>query len=73
MVRGNFIYKRLGEKIVAERKKKGLSQEELALSCDVDRTYIARMEEGKANPSIKVLSKLSKKLGIRISSLLEGV
>ena len=50
-----------------------LSQEELALLSDVDRTYIARIEEGKANPTVKVLYKLAKKLKVRIAVLLENV
>ncbi|OGK18757.1 hypothetical protein A2866_04275 [Candidatus Roizmanbacteria bacterium RIFCSPHIGHO2_01_FULL_39_8] len=72
-MRGNFFYKRLGERIVKARKKKKLSQEQLALLSDMDRTYLARVEEGKANPSIKVLNKLSRVLKIRLSSLLKGV
>lgn len=73
MVRGNFFYKRLGESIIANRKRKRISQEQLALLSDVDRTYLARIEEGKANPSIKVLKKLAKTMRIRVSKLLEKV
>ena len=72
-MRGNFFYKRLGERIVRARKKRQLSQEELALLSDIDRTYIARLEEGKANPSIKVLNKLSRVLKTRLSYLLKVV
>lgn len=72
-MRGNFFYKRLGERIIRARKKRLLSQEELALLSDIDRTYIARLEEGKANPSVKVLNKLSRVLKIRLSYLLKGV
>lgn len=73
MVRGNFIYKRLGERIILERKKKNLSQEQLALLSDIDRTYLARIEEGKANPSIRVLIKLSRVLKVRLQRLVKGV
>lgn len=72
-MRGNFFYKRLGKKVVSERKRRKLSQEELAHLSDIDRTYLARIEEGKANPSIKVLNKLSKKLKTRLYNLLKGV
>jgi transcriptional regulator with XRE-family HTH domain len=72
-MRGNFFYKRLGERIVKARKKRQLSQEQLALLSDMDRTYLARVEEGKANPSIKVLNKLSRVLKIRLFYLLKGV
>lgn len=73
MVRGNFFYLRLADKVTTLRVKRQLSQEQLALLSDLDRTYIARIEEGKANPSIKVLNKLARVLKIRISTLLKGV
>ena len=73
MVRGNFFYHRIGEKIVKSRIRRKLSQEQLALLADIDRTYLARLEEGKANPSVKVLNKLSRVLKTRIASLLKGV
>lgn len=72
-MRGNYFYRRLGERIISERNRKKLSQEQVALLSDVDRTYLARIEEGKANPSIKVLNKISKILKIRLTELLKGV
>ncbi len=72
-MRGNFFYKRLGDKISLERKKKKLSQEKLAFLSAVDRTYLARIEEGKANPTIKVLGKLSRALQTRIYLLVKEV
>jgi transcriptional regulator with XRE-family HTH domain len=72
-MKGNFFYKRVGERIITERKKKGFSQEYLAFVSEIDRTYLARLEAGKANPSLKVINKISKKLKISISNLLIGV
>lgn len=72
-MRGNFLYKRLGEKIITVRKSKKLSQEQLALLSYVDRTYLARIEEGKANPSIKILHKLARNLKVKVHQLLEGI
>jgi len=72
-MRGNFFYKRLGERVVDARKKRKISQEKLALISDIDRTYLARIEEGKANPTIKVLNKIGKNLGVRLTKLLKGV
>lgn len=72
-MRGNFFYKRLGLRVIVERKKNNLSQEQLALQSCVDRTYLARIEEGKANPTIKVLNKIAKTLKIRLFKLLKGV
>lgn len=72
-MRGNFFYKRIGEQIMVARKSKNLSQEQLALLSDVDRTYMARIEEGKANPSLKILHKISRTLRIPIREILKKV
>jgi transcriptional regulator with XRE-family HTH domain len=73
MTRGNYYYKRLGETIIESRLKKGLSQEQLALLSDVDRSYLAEVEQGKANPSIKFLHKISKTLKIKVGKLLTEI
>ena len=72
-MRGNFFYKRLGCRLMGQRKRKELSQEQLAMLSTVDRTYLARIEEGKANPSVKILNKIAKVLKVRLSDLLRGV
>jgi len=72
-MRGNFYYKRLGEHIISAREKKKLSQEQLALLSDIDRTYLARIEEGKANPSLKILHKISMILRVKLQKLFLGV
>jgi len=72
-MRGNFLYRKLGEIIITWRKRKNYSQEQLALLSDVDRTYLARIEEGKANPSIKTLHKISRILRVKIRTLLKGL
>jgi transcriptional regulator with XRE-family HTH domain len=72
-MRGNFFYKRVGERIFTERKKRNLSQERLSLLSDIDRTYITRIEAGRANPSIKVLRKISRVLKIKMNKLIKGV
>ena len=72
-MRGNFYYKRLGDRIAEERKLREISQELLALQIEMDRTYLARIEEGKANPSIKVLYKICRHFRICLSDLLRGV
>jgi transcriptional regulator with XRE-family HTH domain len=72
-MKGNILYKRLGEKITIERKRRKLSQEELAFMSNMDRTYLARIEEGKANPSVKILNKIARNLQVKIYDLLKGV
>jgi transcriptional regulator with XRE-family HTH domain len=72
-MRGNFYYKRLGKNIVYYRKKKNFSQQELAILSDTDRSYLAEVEEGKANPSVKFLHKLAKALKITVNDFLKDL
>lgn len=53
------------------RKERGLSQEALALMCDIDRTYVGRVENMKRNPSLEILAKLADGLGIKLSELVD--
>lgn len=54
------------------RGKRSLSQEALALSADVDRTYVSQIERAVGNPSLHVLCKLAAILDTDVVSLLEG-
>lgn len=73
IMRGNYYYKRLGTRICDERRVRNMSQEKLAFLAEMDRTYLARIEEGKANPSFKVLYKICRHFKICMSDLLQGV
>jgi len=57
------LAKALGEKIRIQRKAKGFSQDALALSCGVDRSYMGRIERGEVNITVEKL--------YRIASVLE--
>ena len=48
----------VGRRIRDLRSEMGLSQEKLALKADLDRTYLAGVENGKRNLSIKSLEKI---------------
>lgn len=52
------------------RTHSGLSQETLALECDLDRSYISMLERGLKQPTISTLFKLSKPLGIKPSKFI---
>ena len=62
---------KFAEKLKKLRKERGLSQEALALLCDIDRTYIGRIENMKRNPSLEILNKIEKGLGIKLIELLD--
>ena len=63
----------LGMRIKYLRSQKKMSIEELALECNISANYLCELENGKRNPSLNVLDKIAKGLGISMSSLLEGI
>lgn len=65
------ILERFANKLKKLRKDRGLSQEALALLCDIDRTYIGRIENMKRNPSLEILDKIARGLNISLPELLD--
>ena len=49
------------------RVRKGLAQEALAVDAEIDRTYVSRLERGLENPTVVVLDRIAKALGIQIT------
>lgn len=66
----NFIYKKLGQKIEDLRRKKGLTQEELAERAGLHRAYFWDIEQGR-NISIKTAYNIARALGIKLSQLFD--
>jgi transcriptional regulator with XRE-family HTH domain len=62
----------LNEKLQELRKKKGITQEELAEALYVSRTAISKWESGRGVPSIDSLKAISKYFSVSIDSLLSG-
>ena len=48
------------------RVEKVLSQENLAVDAQIDRTYVSRLERGLENPTIAVLERLAEALNVNI-------
>lgn len=48
------------------RVDRKLSQEAFAVDARIDRTYVSRVERGLENPSIKVLERIAKALGVDV-------
>jgi transcriptional regulator with XRE-family HTH domain len=63
----------LGTRIREARLGQGLSQEELALKCGLDRTYIGGVERGERNLGVLNLLRVSEALNVPASSLLVGL
>jgi transcriptional regulator with XRE-family HTH domain len=67
------LKKSLSENLRKRRLAKGFSQEALALSADVDRTYVSQIERGVGNPSLLVLFKLALILDAEVGQLLTPI
>ena len=65
------IKQRFGKRLKEIRLLKGLSQETLANTADLDRTYIPSIEKGERNVSITVIEKLAKALEVEITDLIK--
>ena len=64
------IYQIVGDKIKKRRLELKITQEALAELSGLHRTYIAGIEKGKRNISIKNLEKIAKALKVTPSDLL---
>ncbi|WP_291207692.1 helix-turn-helix transcriptional regulator [Hyphomonas sp.] len=58
------------ENLKRYRKLAGLSQEELALNASVERAYVSLLERQLNSPTIDMVSKLSKAVGVEPYELL---
>ncbi|MCL2872488.1 MAG: helix-turn-helix domain-containing protein [Betaproteobacteria bacterium] len=68
----NSLKRMLARNIVSKRKKLRLSQEQLALQAEVDRTYISQIERAVGNPSLLVLHKVATILETDVIALLKS-
>lgn len=63
----------LGMRIRYLRSLRKWSQEDLALEANVNKNYICDLENGRRNPSLEILERISDALGITLSELFRGI
>ena len=66
MVNETDVLNNKGKIIIQRRKELGITQEDLAYSANVDRTYIGYIENGKQNISISILCKIANVLNLNM-------
>jgi transcriptional regulator with XRE-family HTH domain len=64
---------RFGRTVRSRRQKLGVSQEEFADMCGLDRTYVGGIERGERNLSLVNIEKIAKTFRISLSDLFRGV
>jgi transcriptional regulator with XRE-family HTH domain len=64
------IRQRLATNLRILRQAKGLSQEAFADVAGIHRTYVSDLERGARNPTITVVDRLAKGLGVSAGDLL---
>ena len=62
---------RFGRRVRQLRLAAGLTQEDLAHTCGLFRTYMSRIETGRANPTLTMVDALAGSLKVPISALFE--
>ena len=53
------LAKALGERIRVQRKACRISQDALALACNIDRSYLGRIERGEVNITVEKLYRIA--------------
>ena len=65
------VVQKFGMKLRKIRKSKGVTQEKLAEKAGMDFSYLNLIEGGKRNPTLKIIAKIARVLGIRLDELMK--
>lgn len=68
--REQTISERFGDVLRRVRESQSTSQEKLAESAEIDRTYVSMIERGKRNPTLEIANRLAEALGVKLSELI---
>lgn len=64
---------KIGQRIKQLRETADMSQKDLAYSADLDRSYIASVENGQRNISIVNIEKIAKALGVTLKEFFNDI
>ena len=67
------IAKIVGKRIRAQRKKRGLTQEQLAELSGFHPTYVGQLERGEKNATLESIEKISVALDVGLSDFFESL
>ena len=63
----------LGMRIKYLRQKLHWSQEDLAFNANINKNYISDLENGRRNPSLEILERISNAFNITLEELFKGI
>jgi transcriptional regulator with XRE-family HTH domain len=63
------LAKRIAKRISFNRIKKGKTSEKLAYENGISKSYLSEIENGKRLPSLRMLERIAKSLGVDIKDL----
>ncbi|WP_194975947.1 helix-turn-helix domain-containing protein [Aquiflexum lacus] len=64
---------KIGQRIKQLRETVDISQKDLAYTADLDRSYIASVENGQRNISIVNIEKIAKALGVTLKEFFNNI
>lgn len=67
----NNLYILIGLRVKSLRESKGMTQLDVAVFCNYDKTTISRIESGRTNITIKSLFKISRALEVQLKDLVD--
>jgi transcriptional regulator with XRE-family HTH domain len=67
------IQRAVGERIKEIRKKKGLTQDQLADRTGLNRAHLYRLESGKQSMTLRTLKLIADTLGVRARDLIGNI
>lgn len=62
---------RISRRIKALRKEQGLTVQELAYRCDIERSNLSRIEAGRSNLTLKTMCIICNALKIKLKDLID--
>lgn len=67
------VYAEIVKRIVKERKRQNMTQEELAAASGVDRTHMGSIEQGRRKPTLTTIYKISRALKMSLEQLFKSM
>lgn len=63
----------LGDELKKARDEAKMTQEQLSFAAEIDRTYVSMLENNKKSPTVEVLFRICRALGVSASEVIARV